>query len=124
MNRHFAVVQKAIAADRELADARLVSVTLDPAYDTPAVLKAHARAFGADPAIWSFLTGEPSEVARFGQQFGIDAQADPETPSQIVHNLRTMLIGPDGRLVKSYTGNDWTPSDLLADLKASPAAAR
>ena len=35
----------------------------------------------------------------------------------ITHNLRTAIIGADGKLVKVYTGNDWTPDQVLADLK-------
>ena len=122
MNRHFATVQKAIVADRTLADVRLVTVTLDPEYDKPPVLKAHARVFDANPAVWSFLTGDPVEVRRFGQQFGVDVEAAPDDPAQLVHNLRTAVIGANGRFVKAYTGNEWTPTELLADLKATPAA--
>jgi cytochrome oxidase Cu insertion factor (SCO1/SenC/PrrC family) len=40
-----------------------------------------------------------------------------------VHNLRTAVIAPDGRLVKAYSGNMWTPAELIADLKAAPAPA-
>ncbi|HEX5110887.1 MAG TPA: SCO family protein [Vicinamibacterales bacterium] len=123
MNRQFAQVQKAIQADRALADVRLLTVTLDPAYDRPPVLKAHARHFGADPAVWSFLTGNPEEVKRFGQQFGVYTETDAQDPSQIIHNLRTAVIGPDGRVVKLRSGKEWTPSELIADLKATPAAA-
>jgi protein SCO1/2 len=116
MNRHFAALQKAITSDRALADVRLVTVTLDPAYDTPPVLKAHARVFDADPARWSFLTGAPEDLSAFATQFGIYLEVDPKDPSQIAHNLRTIVIGPDNRVVTTHTGNDWTPSDLLADL--------
>jgi protein SCO1/2 len=123
MNRHFAAIQKAIGADPALADVRLVTVTLDPQYDRPPVLKAHARLFAADPARWFFLTGEPEAVARFSTQFGIDAAADAQDSSQIIHNLRTVVIGPDGRLVSAHTGNDWTPAQIIADLKATAAAA-
>jgi protein SCO1/2 len=121
MNRNFATLQKALAADRALADVRLVTVTLDPEHDTPPVLKAHAKVFGADPSVWTFLTGDPAEVKRFGEQFGLHAQPDADAALQIVHNLRTVLIGADGRLVKAYSGNEWTPTELLADLKATPA---
>ena len=43
----------------------------------------------------------------------------PTTGDEITHNLRTMLIGADGRVVKIYTGNDWTPATVLADLRAA-----
>jgi protein SCO1/2 len=123
MNRNFAAIQKATLADPALADVRLVTVTLDPEYDRPPVLEAHARLFAADPARWFFLTGEPEAVARFSAQFGVDAAADERDPSQIVHNLRTAVIGPDGRFVNAHTGNDWTPAQIIADLKATAAPA-
>jgi protein SCO1/2 len=121
MNRHFASIQKTLKTRPDLADVRLVSVTLDPAFDTPRVLAAHARVYDADPAIWTFLTGDPIAVKKFGEQFGITNESDPEDPSQITHSLRTAVIGTDGRLLTNKPGNDWTPADLLADLTAAPA---
>lgn len=122
MNRNFAAVQKSLAADPALADVRLVSVTVDPEFDTPAVLKPFAARAGADPAVWTFLTGPPAEVQTFGTPLGIYAEHNPEM--LIVHNLRTAVINPDGRLVKVYTGNEWTPAALVADLAAIPAPGR
>ena len=119
MNQHFAAVQRAIRANAALADVRLVSVTLDPSYDTPAVLKPFAASVGADPAIWTFLTGTPEHITAFGTPLGIYAEANPEM--LLVHNLRTAVIDADGRLVKVYTGNEWTPATLLADLNAVAA---
>jgi protein SCO1/2 len=124
MNRHFATVQKALRSRGDLSDVRLVTVTLDPAFDRPPVLAAHAKVYGADPAIWTFLTGDPGEVQAFAEQFGTYIEADPEHPEQITHNLRTLVIGPDGRLVKNESGNDWTPAGLLADLSAVAPAPR
>jgi protein SCO1/2 len=121
MDRHFARVQSSIQSRPDLADVRLLTVTLDPAFDTPPVLQAHARQLKADPAIWSFLTGPPAEVTSFATQFGIQNESDPQDSSQIIHSLRTAIIGPDGRLLKNYPGNDWTPTELLADLTAAPA---
>ena len=123
MDRNFAAVQKTLAATPALADVRLVTMTLDPAFDTPAVLKPYAVRRGADPKIWSFLTGEPAEINRFGTQLGIYVEHNPQSAIDITHNLRTVVIDPDGRLVKVHNGNSWTPSELVADLSASPAPA-
>ena len=123
MNRHFRTLQDAVQKRPDLADVRLLSVTLDPAYDTPPVLGQHAKLFKADPKIWSFLTGEPAALDTFAAQFGIYREADADDPSQITHSLRTAVIGADGRLVKNTAGNDWTPTELLAQLAATPAAA-
>jgi len=123
MDRQFVAVQKAIHSAPELRDVRLVTVTLDPAFDTPPVLSRHAARLAADPAIWTFLTGTPEEVARFSRQLGIYTERDLGTGANLTHNLRTAIIDADGRLVKAHSGNDWTPADLVADLKAIPAAA-
>jgi len=123
MDRHFASVQKAIKSTPALADVRLLTVTLDPEYDTPAVLKPYSQKLGADPAIWSFMTGEPKEVAAFAAQFGLYVEHNPENAADITHNLRTVIVDSEGRLAKAHTGNDWTPAQLVADLTATPAPA-
>jgi protein SCO1/2 len=123
MNQHFRRVQATIAKTPALADVRLLSVTLDPAHDTPEVLKPYATGAGADPARWTFLTAEPAEAAKFMEQFGIIAERDPANEVQITHNLRTAVIGADGRLKTVHTGNRWAPDELVADLAATPAAA-
>jgi protein SCO1 len=124
MDRHFSAVQKTIRSTPALADVRLVTVTLDPAFDTPAVLKPYAQRNGADPSVWSFLTGEPAELGRFSSQFGLYVEHNPQRAADITHNLRTAVIDPAGRLVKMHTGNAWTPAELIADLTAAPAPAR
>jgi protein SCO1/2 len=117
MDRHFAAIQKQIAADPALRDVRLVSVSFDPETDTPPVLKKHAQELGADPRIWTFLTGDRDEVDRFGRQFGVSIAREDNAARDITHNLRTVIVGGDGTLVKSYVGNEWTPEQVVADLK-------
>jgi protein SCO1/2 len=118
MNRNFAAVQHGILADRQLRDrVHLLSVSFDPAVDTPAVLAKHARQAGANPDVWSFLTGERDAIGRFASQFGVSTIRE-DGSTEIVHNLRTALISSDGRLVKVFTGTDWTPDELLASLRS------
>jgi protein SCO1 len=123
MDRNFVAVQKTIQGAADLRDVRLVTMTLDPEFDTPAVLSRHAARLDADPAIWSFVTGEPKTAADFARQFGIYTERDLGTGANLTHNLRTAIVDADGRMVKVHSGNDWTPADLVADLKATPAAA-
>jgi protein SCO1 len=119
MDRHFVALQEAIAADPALADVRLVSVTLDPDYDTPGVLATHAARLGADPDIWSFVTADPDALAEFSGRLGIYAEREGPGPADLVHNLRTAVIDADGRLTAIHTGNQWTPDELLEDLAAA-----
>lgn len=122
MDKNFQQVQDAVKKTPELRDVQLVSVTLDPEFDTPAVLKKHAQGLKADPAVWHFVTATHDEITAFAKSFGVTAE--PDTPgSALVHNLRTAVIDPDGRLVKAYSGNMWTPAELIADLTAAPAPA-
>jgi protein SCO1/2 len=121
MNRNFAAAQAQVEKTPSLADVRLLTVSEDPEYDTPAVLKEYASLYGNHPNTWLFLTGDLSEVKRFGAAFGISMEKDPQTPGQVVHNLRTAVVDANGRLVKVTSGNDWTPADLVADLSSTPA---
>jgi protein SCO1/2 len=123
MNTHFRTLQGTIARTPALSDVQLVTMTLDPAYDTPKVLKPYAVGAGADPARWTFLTGTPDEAARFLEQFGILVERDPSNEAQITHNLRTAIIDAEGRLKTVHTGNRWVPDEVVADLAATPAPA-
>jgi protein SCO1/2 len=123
MDRHFASVQNEIKKTPALADVRLVSVSFDPAHDTPAILKTHAKALQADPAVWHFVTASTDDIKGFAAQFGVIAEPSDESPAILTHNLSTAVIDADGRLVKIRPGNMWTPADLIADLNAAPAPA-
>lgn len=120
MDRHFAAVQRDLAADPRLRDrARLLSVSFDPEYDTPAVLAAHAGRVGADPARWSFVTGDRDQLDPFAARFGVTTIRDDADDIEIVHNLRTAVIDPQGRIVTIFSGNDWTPAELLQVMRAA-----
>jgi len=117
MDRHFASLQKTMKDDAGLKDVRLVTVSFDPTTDTPPVLKAHAKALNADLKHWTFLTGDRDEVDQFAARFGVTVSRALNNPRDISHNLRTVIIGADGKLVKTYTGNDWSPEQVLTDLR-------
>jgi protein SCO1 len=119
MDRHFAAIQKTMKADAALSSAHLVTVSFDPATDTPPVLKRHAKTLDADLARWTFLTGDRDEIDQFGARFGVSVSRALNDARDITHNLRTVIVDPQGKLVKVYMGNDWTPDQVLADLKAT-----
>lgn len=123
MDRNFAALQNEIEQTPGLSDVRLVSVSFDPANDTPAVLKTHAKQLNADPAVWHFVTAAPEDLKGFAARFGVVAEPSAESPAVLTHNLSTAVIGADGTLVKIRPGNMWTPAELIADLKAASAPA-
>lgn len=121
IDQNFATIQRALEEDGALAGrVRLVSISFDPEHDTPAVLARHAARLQADPAVWTLLTGDRVTIDRFAAKLGVGLIRTPQTPSEITHNLRTVLVGADGRLARIYSGSDWTPSAVLADLRQVP----
>jgi protein SCO1/2 len=117
MDRHFAALQKTLKQDPALQRVHLVTVSFDPATDTPAVLTKHAKSLDADLSRWTFLTGDRDDVDQFASRFGVSIARSLTDMRDITHNLRTAIISADGTLVKAYTGNDWSPDNVIADLK-------
>lgn len=125
MDKNFAAIQRQATADAALrGKIKLVSVSFDPEHDTAAVLKAHAKTLGANPDVWSFLSGDKVTTDRFAAKFGVGIVREGNAPDQIVHNLRTALIGADGKIAKIYGGSEWTVSTVMDDLRAAAAAAK
>jgi protein SCO1 len=122
MDRNFAVVQRELGRDPRLAArAQLVSISFDPEFDTPDVLDAHATRVGADPARWRFVTGDREHLDPFSARFGVTTIRDNPDDVEIIHNLRTAVIDPQGRIVAIFSGNDWTPTQLLQAMRAAGA---
>jgi len=118
MNRNFAAIQRGLAADTALTGRlKLVSVSFDPEHDTPAVLAEFAAKHDTDPAVWTWLTGDRVTTDRLAARFGVSVIRPEATPTEVIHNLRTVLIGADSRITHIYSGSDWTPSTVLTDLR-------
>ena len=119
MSTNFAQLHAALAADPALRGrTQLLSVTLDPEYDRPAVLRSYGATYaGGKFEGWDFATGDPAEVRRLAEFFGLTYKAEGD---QVIHSLRTAVVAPDGRLFKVYRGNEWKPDEVLGDLKKLP----
>ncbi|MGH9905012.1 MAG: SCO family protein, partial [Pyrinomonadaceae bacterium] len=122
MSNNFAAIDQELQKQPPLYQkTRLLSISIDPEYDTPAVLRSygasHTGRHGEETfAHWEFATGTKEQVKEVAQFFGL--QYHPEQ-DQIVHGLRTAIIAPDGKVAKVYRGNEWKPEEVLADLKAT-----
>ena len=119
MDRQFAEAQSLIHDKGLATKAALLSVSFDPKNDTPPVLKKHAQKLGADPQVWTFVTGEREAIDRFATSLLVTLVrgAAAANPDEIGHTLRTTIVGRDGRIVKSYSGADWTAQELVAELE-------
>ena len=90
----------------------LVLLTLDPRYDSPAVMSAYARRFAAQPAVWSLLTGRQSEVAQLLNRFGISSLQVSD--ANFLHNDKVFLTDPAGRVAQTIATAAFSPSALQA----------
>jgi protein SCO1 len=121
VTRNFAAIDKQLAGDPKLyAKTHLLCVSFDPEHDTPTVLRAYAAQYiGGDAksafAHWDFAVPSKAELIEMAKFFNV-GMSDGENGT-ITHTLSTTVIGPDGKVVQFYPGNEWTPDELLADVK-------
>ncbi|MBT9329927.1 SCO family protein [Acidipila sp. 4G-K13] len=121
MSRNFAQIDKALAADPKLyAGTHLLSVSFDPENDTPKVLRSYGSGYigsDAEKAFrhWDFAAPPQPELAKVLQFF--DVGVTPEKDHTITHSLSTVVIAPDGKVYKWYPTNDWTPDQVLGDVR-------
>lgn len=106
-------VQK-LAAEAQVPNLELVSITLDPAYDTPGVLKEYAAVRGIDTKNFSFLTGPENAIKDLLTQFGVIAEFKGDL---LTHTLTTLLIDEQGRIIHRADGSAWEPKDFVAKMK-------
>ncbi len=92
---------------------RLLSVSFDPENDTPEALRAHAARVGARPPVWTYSVASHDELKKVAERLGL--MYGP-TGKEIVHNLSTVVIAPDGTVVRLDAGNGWTSTDLLESI--------
>jgi protein SCO1/2 len=118
MDQQFARVQSAIGHDSKLAgQVQLLSITLDPAFDTPAVLKRHSEKLRADPKVWTFATGDRDDIDKLGNRLGLLVTREGSKADDITHSLRTAVLDREGRLQKVFQGNEWTPDQVVSEIR-------
>jgi protein SCO1 len=122
MSRNFATIQKQLAADPQLyGKTHLLSISFDPAYDTPKVLHSYGTAYAGNTAFshWDFAAPPPAELDAVEQFF--DVGVSPGSNNTLTHSLSTALITPEGKIFRWYPNNDWTPSAVVDDVKQAIA---
>ena len=110
-----ALMQKKLGADFGKR-VRFVSITVEPEVDTPAVLKAYADKFGADPTGWSFLTGKSEQIQDVVRKYG--AFAKRVKPGDVDHLFLTSLVDRKGALRVQYLGYRFDADEMLRDVRA------
>jgi protein SCO1/2 len=119
MSTNFAEVDRELQRDKNAySKTHLLSITIDPEYDTPKVLRsygsAHTERYESETfEHWDFATGTKDQIKGVAQFFGLRYFQDND---QIVHGLRTVIIGPDGKVVKVYRDNQWKPAEVATEM--------
>ncbi len=120
VTKNFAVLEKSLAAHPELYNhTHLLCASFDPEGDTPARLKSYGEQYmgAAAPKAfqhWDFAVPTKAGLPPMAHYF--DVGLTNEQNDTITHTLSTTLIGADGKVVKFYPGNEWTPEEVLSDL--------
>lgn len=118
MSNNFAQIDRQLQQSPDVyAKTHLLSVSIDPDYDSPQVLRsygaAHTERYEKETfSHWEFASGE--QVKEMAQFFGL--RYFPEK-DQIIHGLKTVIVTPDGKVAKVYTGNEWKPEEATNELK-------
>ena len=109
-------VGQALAGKGLLKDdrVRLLSITLDPARDTPEALRKYMKAYDADPAHWTFLTGPREQVGKVHAAWGMWAR--PAANGQFDHPSRVFLVDGRARVREIYNLDFFKPAWVLEDV--------
>lgn len=125
MSTNFSDLANQLRDDRWAREnVRLLSVSFDPARDTPEKLRSYGLGYlgkNAQPdfTIWQLAVGPEKQVRAMADFFGLRYETDANDKTQILHSLRTAVISPEGNVTKIFSGNDWTTAELLRELKAA-----
>lgn len=124
MSGNFAEIDKGLAADRAVfSKTHLLSVSFDPRYDTPGVLRSYGGAHTGrfteeDFSHWEFAAPAEADLAKLEQYFDVGVTTgDPADPSSVMHSLSTVLIGKDGKVLAWYPSNEWKPAEVLEAMR-------
>jgi protein SCO1/2 len=109
LSANFAYVAKQLISPTAGRDLELLSITIDPQYDTPAALTEYARRYGADGEHWRFLTGSLDDIRQVAGLFGLVYWAEE---GSITHTAATALITRDGKLAAVIQGTNYRAVQL------------
>lgn len=118
MSNNFAQIDRQLQQNPEVyARTHLLSISIDPKYDTPPVLRsygaAHTERYENETfAHWEFASGD--QVKDLAQFFGLRYFTEND---QIMHGLKTVIVAPDGKVAKVYSDNTWKPEEVVNELK-------
>jgi protein SCO1/2 len=111
----FQEVQKALS-EEERARVRLVSVSFDPAYDTPEVLAEYGELWDVDTSFWSLLTGSDESIRAVASAYGVWYERAED--GNFRHPMYSLILFPDGALHQVLLGSTWDSKVVAGKLLA------
>lgn len=119
MSNNFARVQKLVAKDRSLENKwHLITISFDPRFDSPRVLKEYGKSYGADFTSWDFVTDPDTlgaTIMKLADGLGLTYENDEG--GLIAHNLRTVILDKEGKIAKVLQGNEWKAEEVADQLR-------
>ena len=125
MSHNFAAVDAALSKDASLyAQTHLLSISFDPAYDTPQVLRSYGGSYTGrftreNFTHWDFAAPSLADLPKLQSFF--DLGVTPGDNSTLNHSLSTLVVGKNGLVLAFYPTNDWTPESLTAQIRTAAA---
>ena len=95
-------------------DASFVSITLDPEFDTPGVLRQYAEAYGIEGDNFHFATGPKTAVRNLIRSYGVTAIQNVDT---IMHSMATTLVAADGSIILRSETKAWSVDEFFEAVK-------
>lgn len=126
MTHNFAEIDKTLAKDPVLySRTHLLSISFDPKFDTPSVLKGYGESYMERDSKnafshWDFAVPPQKELDQVLEFFGVGVT--PGENQTLTHSLSTAVIGKDGKITAWYPTNDWKPEDVVEAIKKAAAA--
>ena len=119
MIRHLENVRQRAAREGIGDRLALIGVTLDPAFDTPAVLRTYGTSVLKDASRferWTLATGPVEEIDAVARFFGVRSAGEGGT---ITHTLATAVITHDRRIMRLFASNSWHPDELFDAVRSA-----
>ena len=122
LSRNFATIDKSLQSDRKLyQQTHLLTVSFDPTYDTPSVLRNYGEAYTGNShetfSHWEFAAPSVAELPKMEQFF--DVGVTPQANGILQHSLSTVVIDRQGRIFAFYPTNDWSVAEMLAQIRSA-----
>ena len=118
MSRNFAAIDQALQRDPATSgQTRLLSLSFDPAFDTPQVLRAYGSTYTGKRGFnhWQFAAPSADTLPTVEHYFNLGATG---SGASLTHSLSTVLVAPNGRVAAWYPGSEWSPEEVVTKMKA------